>query len=265
MRFTLVGAGNLATQLGKALVGKGHEAVQVWSRTAASAQALAEVLGCDGTTDIRALSPDTEVYIVSVKDDALPEMLSLLCKGREDKVFLHTAGSVPMDVFRPYAPHHGVFYPMQTFSKERDCRFEEIHCFVEWSDDRVQKVVCGLAESVCGSVYPLSSERRKRLHLAAVFACNFANHCYAVAEQLLDDAGIGFEVMLPLTDETARKIHSLSPKAAQTGPAIRFDERVMGRHSELLDKHPTWKQIYEVMSRSIHELAKKDKEDNDKL
>lgn len=255
MKFSLIGAGNLATQLGVAMVAQGCKVVDVWSRTEDSVQRLAQRLGCRATTALNDLSDDADVFIVSVRDDVLPELLPLLVRGRESKVFLHTAGSIDMNIFAPFCRHYGVFYPMQTFSKERSTRFEEIPCFVEWSDDETRAVVLSLARRVGGSVHPLSSDQRKHLHLAAVFACNFANHCYAIAEGLLREASVGFEVMLPLIDETARKVHELSPREAQTGPAVRNDRTVIDRQSVWLSDHPDWQNIYAVMSDSIHRLA----------
>ena len=255
MKFSLIGAGNLATRLGVAMVAQGCEVVDVWSRTEASARRLAQRLGCRATAALGDLSDEADVFIVSVRDDALPGLLPLLCRGRESKVFLHTAGSVAMNIFAPFCRHYGVFYPMQTFSKERATRFGEIPCFVEWSDDGAHVTVMSLAQRVGGSVHPLSSDDRRRLHLAAVFACNFANHCYAIAEGLLREVSVGFEVMLPLIDETACKVHELSPRKAQTGPAVRNDRTVIDRQSAWLSNHPDWQNIYAAMSDSIHRLA----------
>jgi predicted short-subunit dehydrogenase-like oxidoreductase (DUF2520 family) len=112
-----------------------------------------------------------------------------------------------------------------------------------------------LAASITDSVYELTSENRKYLHLAAVFACNFANHCYSAAADLLEKHGIPFQVMLPLIDETAEKVHHLAPWEAQTGPAVRYDENVMQKHLALLRETPNYEEIYKLMSKSIHERS----------
>ena len=253
MKIVLIGAGNLATHLGKALHAAGHDMLQVFSRTMQSAETLASLLDAEPLTDIAQVRDDADVYIFSVKDSALEQLISRLC-GDEEKVFLHTAGSMSMSVFKGMAQHYGVLYPMQTFSKQREVDFSIIPCFVEANDEFAQKQIEGLAREISGRVYQLSSEDRKYLHLSAVFACNFANHCYAISQELLQEHGIPFDVMLPLISETAAKVHEMMPKDAQTGPAVRYDENVIGKQSKLLENHPHFKTVYDSMSKSIHEL-----------
>ena len=274
MKIVLIGAGNLATHLGKALHAAGHDIVQVFSRTMQSAETLASLLDAEPLTDIAQVMDDADVYIFSVKDSALVQLVAQLCrheadglgedgavnalrkakKGEHERVFLHTAGSMPMSVFKGMAQHYGVLYPMQTFSKQREVDFSIIPCFVEANDEFAQKQIEGLAREISGRVYQLSSEDRKYLHLSAVFACNFANHCYAISQELLEEHGIPFDVMLPLINETAAKVHEMKPKDAQTGPAVRYDENVIGKQSKLLENHPHFKKVYDSMSKSIHGL-----------
>ncbi len=251
-KIALIGAGNLATNIGKALVHAGHAIVQVYSRTLESATQLAHVTGGDAITDLRQLVNDADLYLISVKDSALSTLLPVLCKGREDRLFVHTAGSIPMDIFQPYARHYGVIYPMQTFSKQKEVNFREIPCFIEGSDESSLTLIKALCSTLSDRIIPLASEDRKYLHLAAVFACNFVNHCYALAADLVQCHHIPFDVMLPLIDETARKVHSLSPEEAQTGPAIRYDKNVILRQEALLGEDPLAQQIYSLMSESIH-------------
>lgn len=253
MKIVLIGAGNLATHLGKALHAAGHDMIQVFSRTMQSAETLASLLDAEPLTDMAQVRDDADVYIFSVKDSALEQLISRLC-GDEEKVFLHTAGSMPMSVFQGKALHYGVLYPMQTFSKQREVDFSIIPCFVEANDEFAMKQIEGLAGQISSRVYRLSSEDRRYLHLSAVFACNFANHCYAVSQELLQQHGIPFDVMLPLIDETAAKVHGMTPKEAQTGPAVRYDENVIGKQIQLLENQPYFQKIYDCMSKSIHEL-----------
>ena len=274
MKIVLIGAGNLATHLGKALRAAGHDMLQVFSRTMQSAETLASLLDAEPLTDIAQVRDDADVYIFSVKDSALVQLVAQLCrheadglgedgavnalrkakKGEHERVFLHTAGSMPMSVFKGMTQHYGVLYPMQTFSKQREVDFSIIPCFVEANDEFAQKQIEGLAREISGRVYQLSSEDRKYLHLSAVFACNFANHCYAISQELLEEHGIPFDVMLPLINETAAKVHEMMPKDAQTGPAVRYDENVIDKQSKLLENHPHFKKVYDSMSKSIHGL-----------
>ena len=253
MKIVLIGAGNLATHLGKALHAAGHDMVQVFSRTMQSAETLASLLDAEPLTNMAQVRDDADVYIFLVKDSALEQLISQLCGG-EKKVFLHTAGSMPMSVFRGKALHYGVLYPMQTFSKQREVDFSIIPCFIEANDEFALKQIEGLAGQISHRVFQLSSEDRKYLHLSAVFACNFANHCYAASQELLQQHGIPFDVMLPLIDETAAKVHGMTPKEAQTGPAVRYDENVIGKQIQLLENQPYFQKIYDCMSKSIHEL-----------
>ena len=246
MKIVLIGRGRLATNLLPALQKAGHEVTSVNSRT------------------LEELPAKADVYIISVKDSALQEVIRSATQGREDQLFVHTAGSMPMSVFEGCCQRYGVFYPMQTFSKERMVDFQEIPLFIEAADHTKGStaaaeplaVLRALADSVSRKVYELSTEQRKFLHLAAVFACNFANHCYALSAEVLTRVGLPFDVMLPLIDETARKVHDLHPLDAQTGPAVRYDENVIRMQKALLDDE-RMRTIYEEMSQSIHEHTNK--------
>lgn len=252
MKIVFVGAGRLAVNLSRALLEAGHDIIQVYSRTQESAAGMAATAGGAPVTDIDALSSDADVYILSVSDSVMPDLIPRVCKGREQKVFVHTAGSMPLDVFQGMALHYGVLYPMQTFSKERKADFSMIPCFVEANDERAAAVIVELATSVSHRVAALSSDDRRHLHLAAVFASNFVNHCYAISADILAKRGIPFDVMLPLIDETASKVHDMTPAAAQTGPAVRYDCNVIRNQSSMLRDNPIVKDIYERMSMSIH-------------
>lgn len=256
MKIILIGAGNLATNLGKALLAAGHDIIQVYSRTMESASALATVAGGAPTNDVDAIREDADVYIFSVKDAVLAELIPQVVKGKESRLFLHTAGSMPMDLFKGMALHYGVLYPMQSFSKSKEVNFNIIPCFIEGNDKFALTRIHELASSISTRVYELSSDARKYLHLAAVFACNFVNHCYELSAEVLAKKNIPFDVMLPLIDETALKVHTMSPKEAQTGPAVRFDENVIRGQSALLKDNPLVKDIYERMSLSIHKVEK---------
>ena len=162
---------------------------------------------------------------------------------------------MPLSIFDGMALHYGVFYPMQTFSKSREVDFKVIPCFIEGNDDYATKTLHELVSSISDRVYELSSDDRRYLHLAAVWACNFTNHCYEVSAEILEHHGIPFDVMLPLIDETAAKVHSMAPADAQTGPAIRFDENVIRAQAALMRDNPLQKDIYERLSMSIHQVA----------
>ena len=240
MKIVLIGRGRLATNLEHALLSAGHEVASINSRT------------------LEALPLEADVYIVAVKDAALADVIRAATKGRESQLFVHTAGSMPMDMFKGLTAHYGVFYPMQTFSKERLVDFNDISVFLETNDAVSMERLKMLSTTLTTHIYELDSEGRKHLHLAAVFACNFVNHCYALSAEVLAAKGLPFSVMLPLVDETAQKVHELSPREAQTGPAVRGDQNVMQMQANMLAGNPAVKQIYEALSNDIQRLADND-------
>ena len=247
----MIGSGNLATQLSLALKDAGQEIVQIFSRTEAHAQTLAEQIGCPYTTSTDAILRDADVYILSVKDDALRALAAAVCGSRQHGLFLHTAGSMPMDLFKGHASQYGVLYPMQTFSKTRRVNFREIPCFIEGSSAQTLVTIRLLSESISDHVVPCDSEKRKKLHLAAVLACNLTNHCYRLAERVLEAEQIDFRLFLPLIEETARKVTIMTPREAQTGPMVRYDQNVMDMQMSMLPDSRT-REIYRLMSESIH-------------
>ena len=255
MKVTLIGAGNLATQLGKSLKKAGVIISQVYSRTEDSARTLGELLEAEWLTDIKALRDEADIYIFSVKDSVLNELISEVCKSRGEKLFLHTAGSMPMSCFEGKALHYGVFYPMQTFSKAKDVDFERIPVFIEGNSIETEDVIKSLANKLSQRVIRLSSADRKYLHLAAVWACNFTNYCYTVASDILREHGIPFDVMLPLINETTEKIQKISPKEAQTGPAVREDRNVISKQLELMNGKEDLQELYQMLSKGINPLV----------
>ena len=249
----MIGAGNVATHLSVALSQAGYNIRQVFSRTEASASELAAKLKCPYTTDLSQITHEGDLYIVSVKDSALNDILPKLVQRAPQALFVHTAGSVPMNVWQGLAERYGVLYPMQTFSKLRQVDFREVTFFTEAHTAADLKLLNEIALHLGSKVYEASSEQRRYLHIAAVFACNFANHMYAISNYLLTEHQLPFEAMLPLIDETAQKIHQLSPVDAQTGPAQRGDYNIMNSHLQLLEAYPELQQIYKSLSKNIQQ------------
>ena len=255
--IVFVGAGNLATNVSRALHKAGFRISQIYSRTTESAAALAQCVEADYTTDIHQLKADADLYIVALKDSVFVELIGDICKDKkEDALFVHTAGSIPMSIWEGHTNYYGVFYPLQTFSKKREVSFREIPFFIEASTQENCELLKRIAHTVSDKVYDATSEQRKSLHLAAVFTCNFTNHMYALAADLLEKYNMPFDAMLPLIDETARKVHELAPKEAQTGPAIRYDEQVINNHLNMLSDDKGMQQLYELISQSIHNRSK---------
>lgn len=252
MKISLIGSGNVATHLSIALMQAKHKIIDVYSRTLASAQELATRCDACATNRLEDVSRHSDIYIISVKDDAIADIVRNLCPERKHAIFVHTAGSVDISVFEGKAQHYGVLYPMQTFSKSRAVDLKSIPCYIEASDETTLQFLSDFAHTIFGNVRTLSSADRRYLHLSAVFACNFVNYCYDIAGSLVQRCGIPFTDLLPLIDETAAKVHQLSPHKAQTGPAVRFDENVIKHQLELLASNVDEAKVYKILTQGIH-------------
>lgn len=258
-KIVFIGSGRLATQLACALHAVGYSILQVYSRTETSAKELSDKLDCGYTTQADCITDQGDLYICALKDSVITEVLDQARKSLKGKVLVHTAGSLPMTLLEKYTVRCGVIYPMQTFSKEKKVDFTKVPFLLEGADDEVYSMLKETVSSLSQKLYQVSSEDRKKIHLAAVFACNFANHSYALADELLKKCGVPFDVLLPLIDETTEKVHTMEPAKAQSGPAVRYDQNVMEMHKMMLQDQPMMQQIYELMSSSIHQLAERQK------
>jgi predicted short-subunit dehydrogenase-like oxidoreductase (DUF2520 family) len=251
-KVTIIGAGNLATQLALVLHENGIRILQVYSRTFESATTLAKQVKAQSITDLQDLDRDTDLFIFAVSDKAIQTVLDQMPVGCIPMV--HTAGSVPMNIFDNYADEYGVFYPLQTFSKDRKVNFENVPICIESNNHFLEEELIELANRISKNVHLISSVQRKQLHLAAVFTCNFTNYMYSVGEKLLEDKEMDFSLLQPLIQETAAKIQEMSPVKAQTGPAVRFDQEVMNAHEHLLKEQADFQKLYRFVSECIFKM-----------
>lgn len=249
LSFCFLGAGNLATNLAKELHEKAGKVVQVYSRSEDSASLLANHLNCSFTSKTEEIVPEADIYFVALKDSAVPEVLSKI--QLNNQLLVHCSGSLPLSVLSPYSENTGVFYPLQTFSKNRKVNFSEIPVFIESDSTEIMQLLNEIALKISDKVSILDSVSRKSLHVAAVFACNFVNHMYTLAADYLQANSISFDVLHPLIKETARKVQEMQPLLAQTGPAVRFDKSVINSHLEMLSEFPEMKELYNSISKSI--------------
>jgi predicted short-subunit dehydrogenase-like oxidoreductase (DUF2520 family) len=227
----------------------------VYSRTESSAVVLAGQVNARITSNPKEIVNSADVYFVAIKDSVFNDVLPQIDFG--NRLVVHCAGSVPMNQLESYSHNFGVFYPFQTFSKQRDIDFRKIPVFIEANNHKNESLLLNIANEISEAVAVLDSDKRKTLHISAVFACNFVNHFYCIAQDLLKSKAIDFEVIRPLILETAMKVQEFSPENVQTGPAVRFDENIINLHiSELSDK-PEYKELYETISKRIFEYHKK--------
>jgi predicted short-subunit dehydrogenase-like oxidoreductase (DUF2520 family) len=258
--IVLLGAGNVATHLGIALKKKGHRIIQVFSRTTKSARELAVKLDTAYITKLAELNYSADLYLFCLKDDILLDVLKQTLFN--DQILVHTAGSLPLNIFKDFGFHFGVIYPVQTFIKERNLDLTDVPFCIEASTSYAEKILVNLASGLSGKVQIVDSEKRKVIHLAAVFACNFTNHMYFLADQLMRENGLNFDLLKPLIRETAAKILEVDPETAQTGPAKRGDNQILEDHLHLLKDLPGMQKIYTFVSDSILESGKGKKKTN---
>lgn len=248
-KIALIGAGNVAYSLAPAIAAApGFGLVQIVARTASSAQALAaDIPGCSGDTVDR-LTDSADIYILAVTDTALTRLAAELTP-RPEAFWFHTSGSVPAVVLARLSPHYGVVYPLQTFTRGRRLDMRRVPIFIEGSDSEATEMALKLANAISDTVHPADSAARKRMHIAAVFGCNFVTHMLDIADRQLRADGLDISVLQPLIDETMRKCAEIGPHSAQTGPARRGDSGIIRAHEEMLSEE--LRPLYHLISQSI--------------
>lgn len=250
MKVVFIGAGNLATNLSLALKKAGFTIVQIYSRTAKSSEILAKKTNASFTNNIKKIQPDADLYIASITDDILSETLQKLTFT--PTLLVHTSGSLPMNLLKNISTDYGVIYPLQTFTKNKISDFKKIPICIEANNKVIEKKLIKISGKISTQVHVFNSEQRGKIHLAAVFACNFTNHMYAVANEILKKEPLSFDLLIPLLKETLFNALESSPFDAQTGPAIRNDIKIMAKHNEMLSDYPLFKKIYSFVSESIY-------------
>ncbi len=251
-RISVLGTGNVAWQLAHALMDAGFQIHQVLNRTPASAEALAMEINASSFGLPSDLDPVSDICLVCVSDDSMAAVLDGMNTGK--CLMLHTSGSVSMDVFSGKADRFGVLYPLQTFTKGRHVDLSEVPFLIEAGLPGDLEQVRTLASALSQQVVVATSVERSILHLAAVFASNFSNHMFALAERLALEKHVDFKLLVPLMRETTAKASEMSPAKAQTGPAVRQNEKVMKKHMEMLKDNPRLQEMYRVISESIREI-----------
>jgi predicted short-subunit dehydrogenase-like oxidoreductase (DUF2520 family) len=255
LSVTIIGAGNVATHLAKTLSGNGFVIKQIYSRTSESAAALANKLQTGFTNKTGKIDTSADMFFVALKDSVIDEVLSEI--DFKNKLLVHCSGSLPLSGLNKYSKNTAVFYPLQTFSKEREIDFKRVPVFIEANTSENEKKMLEIAQKLSDTVSIANSETRKYLHISAVFACNFVNHFYTISSELLKVKGISFDVLKSLIKETAQKIETVPPPKAQTGPAVRFDENIISSHLAELNGESNYKELYQLVSKSIFEHHKK--------
>jgi len=248
----MIGAGNVAWHLAPALEAAGFVVTEVYSRNYDSAKKLAKRLyNGKAVPSLDFSESKADLFILAVPDLYIGSVAHSLTLP-EGAMLVHTSGAQPLETLKGAAAHTGIFYPLQTFSKAKKIKFEKIALFLESEDERVTDALAKVAYGLTKKVFRLSSKERKALHVAAVFACNFANHCLTLSEELMQKIGLDFDLMKPLIEETFQKALELGPAVSQTGPATRNDKNTLLEHLSLLKgSFPEYGPAYEVLTESI--------------
>lgn len=247
MQIVIIGSGNVAYHMAKAFTLKGISIAQIFGRNEKELSKISDELNVPYSTG---KLEDADLYIICVSDHAVEEV-SKIITGK-DCLVAHTSGSLPKEVLAG-GYRKASFYPLQTFSRSKALEYEKIPFFVEAENETDKATLIDLASKVSQNVMESNHEKRKYIHLTAVFACNFVNHLFSRAKEISDSQEIPFSYFLPLIDETVQKIHEIEPKMAQTGPAIRNDVRILQLHEQLLKDEESL-EIYKTMNHSIQKM-----------
>lgn len=251
--ITIIGSGNVATHLALAFKKNVTDSMHIHGRTESSVKQLADQVQATYSTDYNDIQYNSQLYVISVSDDAVKDIVNnpILKEKLDNNLVVHTAGSIHMDLLSSLSDNIGVFYPLQTFSKFRSVDFKKIPVCLEansgFSYDKLSKYALQISDNV----RRISSEQRQYLHLAAVFANNFSNRMFALAEEILKEHQVEFEILMPLLNETIHKIQKSKPSNVQTGPAKRNDMKIIEKHLKLLEDNKELKELYLLISQNI--------------
>ena len=245
IRITVIGSGNVAQHLIKAFAkSELVEIVQVYAR---KKEALSSLIEFDKiTSDFEELQ-ESDLYIIAVSDKAIADVSKQL--PFQNRIVVHTSGAASLDVLDA-KNRKGVFYPLQTFSKNKEIDFSIVPLCLEAENTFDFRVLETVAKSISNAVFAINSDQRKALHVAAVFVNNFTNHLYHIGKEICGEHQVPFEILRPLIQETAEKINTLDPVDAQTGPAKRNDSNTIAAHLDYLTNE-NQKNIYKLITQSI--------------
>lgn len=246
---TIIGSGNVATNISIAFAEAGISINEVYSPTKENSKKLADILHCNYISDINKLNPDSDLYLLAIPDTEIQNIAKKLSINKG--IMAHTSGSQPITILKGNTSRYGIFYPPQTMTREKHMSFEDIPICIEASDQQTLEALTILGNKISNRVVHLDSEQRLYLHLTAVTVNNFTNLLYDYAHNILSEKNIDFGLLLPLIHETALKVHEVKPEDAQTGPARRNDLETINRHIELLENYPDFKDIYSILSKKL--------------
>ena len=253
-KIVLIGAGNVGHHLGHRFFEKGMLVTQVFSRKITKARKLAKAINAEAINDLSLLQQNADLYIIAVHDDAIASVAAQVASILKDKLVVHTSGSAPSTLLKPFFKNYGCFYPLQTFSINKKVDFDQLPLCIYSPQKRNRTKLHHYASSICPNIFEINDHQKSVLHVAAVFTNNFSNHLFHIAKKITETEGISFDILKPLMLETVLKIQHNHPKDMQTGPAIRGDQKTIERHLKLIENNPDWVQLYKLLSEGIQKI-----------
>lgn len=252
--LSIIGAGNVAFSLSFALESSGNRILEVYSRDIAKGKNITSRLyEAVPTTNKDFSESKSDIFLICVPDDVIPEIIQNF-KFPPNTIIAHTSGTVSLEAFSNLKNEKGVFYPVQTFTSNRQLDFSEVPIIIESPSVETEKTLTELALTLTKNIFYLNSERRKVLHLAAVFASNFVNNMLASSNQILENEQIPFRILRSLVIETVVKAMDNDPVSVQSGPAVRGDINTLTAHKQYLQSEPELLSIYEMVTENIIRL-----------
>lgn len=251
MKVVIIGSGNVATVLGRLIKSTGHYIIEVVSQNLHHAQVLADELKCKANDEFNTVTKEADLYVLAVSDDSIKEVIRFL--KLEQKIIVHTSGSVSKDILQTASRNYGVLYPLQSLRKEA-IHIPAIPFLVDGNNDAVIKSLQAFAETISNKVAIANDEVRLKLHVAAVIVSNFTNHLYALTSDYCRQEHVDFSALSPLIEEVADRVKAYNPENMQTGPAVRGDTTTIEKHMELLAGYPQLQKVYGEVTRSIQKF-----------
>lgn len=249
MKIVIIGAGNVASHLAKALFNANFEIVQILSRNIENSKALADIYKCKYSCDLNDLIK-ADLYLISVPDSEIKKIVSH--QNLKNKFVVHTSGSIEMNILKLNSQKFGVFYPLQSFNKNKYVDFFSVPICLEASDDDSFEELNNIAKTISKNVYKINSEQRSKMHIAAVFVNNFVNHIFTLANKIVENEKVDIEILKPLISKTFENILNQNPSEIQTGPARRNDILIIEKHLSELKNYPqNFSEVYKAITESI--------------
>ena len=247
--ISIIGTGNVAWHLGNAFARSGIEINHIAGREMEKAKQLAELLGCKSFGTLEDEIPESDLYLLAVRDDVIRTVFEKVFK--KGRFIVHHAGAIKADILDMHDNKYGVIWPMQTLTKNNEIDLKETLIAVSGNSEETQAQLKELASKISSRVIEVSDEQRSVMHLSAVWINNYTNHMYDIAYNLLKENNLSLELFYPLMEEHLNKLKEMPPDQLQTGPAIRGDMATLAKHKSMMNNHKEWKELYDTLAKSI--------------